>query len=132
MAAGHVSGGVDYLEVPCRRLADTKAFFAGVFGWKFTDFGEGYAAFSRTEGGIDGGFFQSAEDNSSRVSAGAVLPIIYSANLEETLGKVTAFGNSEILKPIFEFPGGRRFHFADPSGNEWAVWSDKPAPAPQS
>src|SRR5690606_30355503 len=82
------------------------------FGWSFTDYGPSYSAF---EEGLDGGF--QTETNAKP------LPILYSENLEETLRAVESAGG-RILRPIFSFPGGRRFHFADPAGNELAVWSE--------
>jgi predicted enzyme related to lactoylglutathione lyase len=93
-----------------------------VFGWSFQDFGPEYSAFSNQ--GIDGGFFKS--DLSSSTSNGAALIVFYSNDLEATQEKVKT-ANGIIVKPIFPFPGGRRFHFTEPGGNEFAVWSDKNA-----
>lgn len=115
---------INYLEFHAHDLSATKAFFETVFGWVFTDYGPDYTAFSENsapDAGLDGGFFRS--EQSSRADNGAALTVFYSSNLESTLAKVEAAGG-EILKPIFEFPGGRRFHFAEPSGNEFAVWGD--------
>jgi predicted enzyme related to lactoylglutathione lyase len=89
-----------------------------VFDWEFVDYGPEYTAFSNA--GIDGGFFKSGLNVST--DTGSVLIVFYSDALEQTLKKITAAGGS-VVKPIFEFPGGRRFHFADPNGNEFAVWS---------
>lgn len=110
---------IDYLEFPVKDMAKTKAFFAEVFDWSFEDYGEQYTAFFGA--GIDGGFFKS--DKTVRADMGSVLMVFYSLDLQATLEKIVAFGG-ELLQPIFEFPGGRRFHFADPNGNEYAVWSD--------
>lgn len=110
---------IDYLEFPARDLSKTKDFFALVFGWEFEDFGEEYTAFSNQ--GVDGGFFKS--DLVSTASGGSTLTIFYSENLETTQTKIEAAGGV-IVEPIFSFPGGRRFHFTEPSGNEFAVWSD--------
>jgi len=110
---------MNYVEFPARDLAGTKAFFESVFGWSFTDYGPEYTAFENQ--GLDGGFFQS--DLASSTERGAALIVFYSNQLEATLAKVEKAGGS-IIKPIFSFPGGRRFHFTEPSGNEFAVWSE--------
>jgi hypothetical protein len=110
---------LNYVELPASDLVATKAFFHGVFGWQFQDFGPDYTAFSDQI--LDGGFYRS--ENYSRSADKGVLLVFYSDNLEATLMKVERFGG-KILKPIFSFPGGRRFHFSEPSGNELAVWSD--------
>jgi uncharacterized protein len=110
---------LNYVEYPCRDLPRTKAFFEQVFGWTFVDYGPGYTAFG--DQGLDGGFFQS--DLAASTRTGSALLVFYSAQLEATLAKVQAAGGT-VLQPIFSFPGGRRFHFAEPSGNEFAVWSE--------
>ena len=110
---------INYVELPAKDLPATKDFFSTVFGWSFQDFGPEYSAFSNQ--GIDGGFFKS--DLSSSIDKGAALIVFYSNDLEATQEKVKK-ANGDIIKPIFTFPGGRRFHFIEPSGNEFAVWSD--------
>lgn len=110
---------INYVELPAKNLSATKDFFSTVFGWSFQDFGPEYSAFSNQ--GIDGGFFKS--ELSSSTDNGAALIVFYSNNLEATQEKVKK-ANGDIIKPIFTFPGGRRFHFLEPSGNEFAVWSD--------
>ena len=110
---------MNYVEFPAKDLAGTKAFFESVFGWSFTDYGPEYTAFENQ--GLDGGFFQS--DLASSTEKGAALIVFYSNQLEATLAKVEKAGGS-ILRPIFSFPGGRRFHFTEPSGNEFAVWGE--------
>ena len=110
---------INYVEFPAKDLAGTKAFFQSAFGWSFTDYGPEYTAFENQ--GLDGGFFQS--DLASSTEKGAALIVFYSNQLEATLAKVEKAGGS-ILRPIYSFPGGRRFHFAEPSGNEFAVWSE--------
>lgn len=111
---------LNYVEFPSRNLPETKAFFEKAFGWSFTDYGPEYTAFS--DRGLDGGFFKA--DRRSSTENGAALLVFYSSDLEETLEKIAEAGG-EIVKPIFAFPGGRRFHFTEPCGNEFAVWSDK-------
>jgi predicted enzyme related to lactoylglutathione lyase len=110
---------MNYVEFPAKDLAATKAFFESVFGWSFTDYGPEYTAFENQ--GLDGGFFQS--DLASSTEKGAALIVFYSNQLEATLAKVEKAGGS-ILRPIFSFPGGRRFHFTEPSENEFAVWGE--------
>jgi predicted enzyme related to lactoylglutathione lyase len=110
---------INYVELPAKDLAATKAFFESVFGWSFVDYGPEYTAFENQ--GLDGGFFQS--DLTSSTENGAALIVFYSDQLEATLAKVQKAGGS-ILKPIYSFPGGRRFHFMEPSGNEFAVWGE--------
>ena len=106
-------GKVDYVELPGGELSATKAFYAAAFGWRFTDYGPTYAAF---EEGLDGGF-QGEE------AADKPLVVLYAHDLEAMEAKVKAAGG-QIIRPIFTFPGGRRFHFRDPAGNELAVWSE--------
>ena len=111
------TGKLDYIELPAvgATLDRAKAFYSQAFGWAFTDYGPTYAAFNE---GLDGGFQADASE-----SPAAPLPILYSEDLEASLEAVTAAGGT-IVKPIFAFPGGRRFHFRDPAGNELAVWSE--------
>jgi len=110
---------INYVEFPAKDLTGTKAFFESVFGWSFTDYGPEYTAFENQ--GLDGGFFQS--DLASSTEKGAALIVFYSDQLEATLAKVEKAGGS-ILRPIYSFPGDRRFHFTEPSGNEFAVWGE--------
>ena len=111
------TGKLDYLELPATgaTLDSVKAFYASVFGWSFTDYGPTYAAFDE---GLEGGFQGDNADAPAKP-----LPVLYSENLEETFEAVEAAG-ARIVLPIFSFPGGRRFHFADPAGNELAVWGE--------
>jgi len=113
---------INYVEFPARDIEASKRFFSAVFGWDFVDYGPDYAYFP--EQGIAGGFYRS--DLASSTHNGAALVILYTDALEETQAKIEVAGGS-ITKPIFEFPGGRRFHFKEPSGNELAVWSDNSA-----
>lgn len=109
---------INYVELPAHDLEKVKTFFTKAFSWKFTDYGSQYTAF--TYSGIDGGFFKAPL--SSKTQNGAALIVLYSENIQHSLDKVEQAGG-KIIKPIFEFPGGRRFHFQDPCDNEWAVWS---------
>jgi len=110
---------INYVEFAAKDLVATKTFFKQAFGWSFVDYGPEYTAFSNQ--GLDGGFYQA--EMASKTSQGSALLVFYSEDLEATLEKVTQAGG-KIVKPIFSFPGGRRFHFEEPSGNELAVWSD--------
>ncbi|MBL4762518.1 MAG: VOC family protein [Gammaproteobacteria bacterium] len=111
---------INYIEFPANNLLATKKFFIQVFNWSFQDFGPEYTAFSNQ--GVDGGFFKS--ELSSSANNGAALIVFYSNDLETTEEKIMK-AHGSITKPIFTFPGGRRFHFVEPSNNEFAVWSDK-------
>lgn len=113
---------INYVEFPAKELEATKAFFSAAFGWSFADYGPDYAAF--TNEGLDGGFYKS--ELTVSVESGSALVVFYSKDLESTLSKIENSGGS-IIKSIFSFPGGRRFHFSDPNGNEYAVWSDRGA-----
>lgn len=110
---------INYVEFPSVNLPATKEFFKKVFGWSFQDYGTEYTAFSNS--GLDGGFFKS--DKYSSTEDGSALIVLYSSELETTETKIRDAGG-KIIKPIFSFPGGRRFHFTEPGGNELAVWSD--------
>lgn len=110
---------INYIELPAKDIEAAKTFFAAVFGWSFVDYGPEYTAFSNA--GINGGFFRS--ELSASTQQGSALVVFYSKELEHTREKIEAAGGV-IIKPVFSFPGGRRFHFADPNGNEYAVWSD--------
>ncbi len=111
---------INYVEFPAKDLQTTKTFFTKVFDWSFADYGPEYIAFSKE--GLDGGFYKS--DLSSSTTNGSALIVFYSNDLEATQSKIENAGGS-IIKPIFAFPGGSRFHFSDPNGNEFAVWSEK-------
>ena len=109
-------GKIDYVELPGGELLPTKRFYEAAFGWTFTDFGPQYCEFQ--DGRLTGGFTTTAPVNAS----GGPLVILFADDLEAALGRVEKAGGT-IAKPIFDFPGGRRFQFADPDGYELAVWS---------
>ncbi|ABV86927.1 VOC family protein [Shewanella pealeana] len=110
---------INYLEIPVKDIDKTKTFFNQVFGWEFIDYGPDYSCF--VDVGITGGFF--ASDKSFTSASGSPLIVIYSGHLEESQAKVVE-GGGQISQAIFSFPGGRRFHFLDLNGNEYAVWSE--------
>jgi uncharacterized protein len=107
---------IDYVELRAGDMQASKAFYAAAFGWGFTDYGPEYAAFEGA--GLDGGL-----DGTTPAADRPPLVILKSEDLEDTLGRVEAAGGV-VTVPIFEFPGGRRFHFRDPAGNELAVWAE--------
>ena len=111
---------INYVELPASDFEATGAFFGDVFGWTFKAWGEEYLAFHNA--GLDGGFYRSKLQ--STTANGAALVVFYSEKLEETQSKIEQAGGKIVLE-IFDFPGGRRFHFSDPNGNEFSVWSDK-------
>jgi len=106
---------IDYIEFTVADIARSKDFYGKAFGWTFTDYGESYCGF--TDGHLRGGF-----DASVPVRSGGPLVVLYGADLDEAIGRVEAAGGA-IVRPVFAFPGGRRFHFTDPDGYELAVWS---------
>jgi predicted enzyme related to lactoylglutathione lyase len=111
---------IDYIEMPSRNLAETKRFFSALFSWSFEDYGPDYASFD--DGRMAGGFFSS--EKTASVDGGAPLVVFYHPELEKMLAEVKKLGG-EIMREIFEFPGGRRFHFRAPGGGEFGIWSDK-------
>jgi predicted enzyme related to lactoylglutathione lyase len=108
---------VDYIEFATTDIEKVKKFYSDVFGWEFTDYGPDYTSFA--DGRLAGGFYSAKE-----VTTGGPLVVLYSTNLEEIQDQVSGAGG-RIVREIFEFPGGRRFHFTDPTGNELAVWSEQ-------
>ena len=114
------TNAVDYVEIPSRDVQRSKAFFAALVGWKFTDYGPDYVAFE--DGRLSGGFFTA--DKVSSVAAGAALVIIYTEQLEVVRAQALKLG-ATITRDTFSFPGGRRFQFAEPGGSEFSFWTDK-------
>ena len=105
---------IDYVELSVGDLGATKSFYASAFGWGFTDYGPTYAGFENA--GLDGGLAAG-----EATAAAGPLVILKADDLEDALARVEAAGG-KVTAPIFEFPGGRRFHFRDPAGNELGVW----------
>ena len=111
---------IDYVEFPVKSVKDfekTKLFYSKVFGWNYTDWGEDYS--DTKDSGVGSGLNADAQQNTKHP-----LAVIYVSDLESTQVQIKNLGG-KISKEIFSFPGGRRFHFIDPSGNELAVWADK-------
>lgn len=108
---------INYIEFKTTDLNKVKTFYNQCFGWKFQDYGNDYTSFKKS--GIKGGFEKTEEDIKN-----GVLVVLYHKNLEKVKTKIEKAGG-KISVDTFTFPGGSRFHFIDPSGNELAVWSDK-------
>jgi len=111
---------IDYVEIPAKDLSVARTFFTELFGWKFEDYGPDYCCFH--DGRLGGGFYRA----DVAVATERVCPLIvfYKEDLAAASSKVSDLGGT-ISREIFSFPGGRRFHFTDPNGNEFAIWSDK-------
>jgi len=107
---------INYVEFKAYDLEKTKSFYRNTFGWVFTDYGPTYTAFSKS--GLEGGF----EKTEKSIVNGALI-VLHHKNLSKIQTRIEQEGGA-ITIPIFSFPGGRRFHFSDPSGNELAVWSE--------
>jgi len=116
-APPHTHHAIDYIEITVTDVAEAKRFYGAAFGWTFNDYGPDYAGI-RGQGREVGGFRKDA-----KVRGGGPLVVLYSRTLDDTMAKVRQ-ARGRIVKEPFGFPGGRRFHFSDPSGNELAVWSE--------
>jgi predicted enzyme related to lactoylglutathione lyase len=113
----HEHHAIDYIEITVTDVAAAKAFYAAAFDWTFNDYGPGYAGIqgsAREQGGL-------AQGTPVR---GGPLVVLFSTDLDATVAKVRAAGGT-ITKMPFEFPGGRRFQFLDPAGNELGVWAER-------
>ena len=115
-----IDDSINYIEFPLTDTDGTKSFYSSVFGWQFQDWGPDYLSFSGAE--VDGGFSRELKPS---VSGAGPLVVLFADDLDAKLVAVRSAGR-EISRDIFEFPGGRRFHFVDPNGNEVAVWSASP------
>jgi len=105
---------INYVELKANDLEAVKAFYSQAFGWKFTDYGERYIAFESS--GLAGGF----EKTDKPITNGALI-VLYNEDLKASKAKVLKLG-AKLSVDIFSFPGGSRFQFFDPSGNELAIW----------
>jgi len=107
---------IDYVEIPVTDLKKARDFFSALFGWSFQEWGDDYLSFN--DGRLEGGFCKAVE----AAPATGVLLVFFSEDLERDLERVQELG-ATISQPIFQFPGGRRFHFVDPTGTEYAIWA---------
>jgi len=108
---------IDYIEMGVGNIERSKAFYGQAFGWTFKDYGPAYCEFA--DGRLTGGF-----TTDSQARPGGALIVLYADDLPDIQRRVEAAGG-RIAKPIFDFPGGQRFHFLDPDGYELAVWSKR-------
>ena len=108
---------IDYIEIYITDMACAKDFYGKTFGWDFTDYSEGYVGIKKNDTQEMGGFALV-----DQVTKGGNLVVLYSNDIDSTL-KSVADNGGKISKEMFSFPGGKRFHFEDPSGNELAVWT---------
>ena len=115
--SAHTHHAIDYIEIAVTDIDAAKAFYSSAFGWSLVDYGPDYAGI-QGDGKEVGGLRRDPD-----VRAGGPLVILYSDDLERSVAAVSEAGGT-IVAPIYAFPGGRRFHFADPAGNELAVWSE--------
>jgi hypothetical protein len=116
-ASGHKHHAIDYIEISVTDMTVAKRFYEAAFQWQFNDYGAEYAGIRKGDGEAGGLRLADA------VTTGGPLVILYSDKLEDTLDAVKKAGGIITTEP-FSFPGGRRFHFRDPSGNELAVWTE--------
>ena len=117
MAQNEKDKRINYIEIPVTDIAESKRFYGEAFGWKFVDYGPDYSSFN--DGNLDGGFRKE-----STVQRGGLLVVLYATQLETVAAEIKQAGGTIVVE-IFDFPGGKRFHFTDPSGNELAVWSEQ-------
>ena len=123
MGEFHNDQRIDYIEFSVSDIARSRDFYGKAFGWSFKDYGPSYCEFN--DGRLTGGLALGGDDNpGGPIKPGGPLVILYANDLAETQRRLEAAG-ATIVKAIYSFPGGRRFHFADPDGYELAVWSDK-------
>lgn len=112
---------INYIELTTTSVARSKEFYAKAFGWSFQDWGPDYASFSAPDAGIDGGFRAGLIEGASH--SDGPLVVLYASDLSATEEAIRDAGGA-ITVPVFSFPGGRRFHFSDGTGNQLAVWSE--------
>jgi predicted enzyme related to lactoylglutathione lyase len=120
-ADAHQHHTIDYIELTVTDLDEAKRFYAAAFGWQFNDYGPGYAGIRALDGTGEVGGLRLDQD--ARPSGGGPLVLLYSTDLDQTVAAVRDAGG-EVVNGPYEFPGGRRFHFTDPSGNELGAWAE--------
>lgn len=122
MTSSPLHHSLDYVELVVTDLEASRRFFAEAFGWSFNDYGPGYAGIvsPRGDGSEVGGLILADEPR----PVGGPLVLLYSDDLDATMSGIVSAGGT-ILQEPYEFPGGRRLHFSDPTGNELGVWSEK-------
>ena len=113
-----VENQIDYIEIPVTDLHRAREFFAAMFGWEFQEWGDDYMSFA--DGRLNGGLRRATEPT----PATGILLVFYTEDLERDVARVQELG-ATISQEAFAFPGGRRFHFIDPVGTEYAMWTEK-------
>jgi len=111
---------IDYVEIAVSDVAEARKFYGEIFGWECKDFGPDYVEFF--DGRLRGGLTKITDESSS--PGVGPLVVLYAPDLETLAARIEDAGG-EVTREIFDFPGGRRFHFVDPSGNLLGVWSDR-------
>ena len=119
--SSHLHHGFDYVEIPAVDLQIAENFYAAAFGWRFAPYGPGYLGIITPDGRESGGISLVGS-----VERGSMQIVLFSRDLDASLASVLAAGGIISRQP-FDFPGGVRFHFVDPSGNELGVWALTPA-----
>ena len=113
-----VENQIDYIEIPVTDLHRAREFFTAMFGWEFQEWGDDYMSFA--DGRLNGGLRRATEPT----PATGILLVFYTEDLERDVARVQELG-ATISQEAFAFPGGRRFHFIDPVGTEYAMWTEK-------
>ncbi len=116
MKAMRAEKRIDYVEIPVTDLKKAREFFSALFDWSFQEWGDDYMSFN--DGRLEGGFRRAAEP----APATGVLIVFFRTDIDRDFDRVQELG-ATISEPIFSFPGGQRFHFVDPTGTEFAIWS---------
>jgi uncharacterized protein len=119
--AEHTHHAIDYVELTVPDLEQAKRFYADAFGWQFNGYGPAYAGIRSSSGGGEVGGLARGEEPAA---PGGPLVLLFSDDLDATVGAVKAAGG-QVTRDPYEFPGGRRFHFRDPAGNELGVWAER-------
>ncbi|WP_439031395.1 VOC family protein [Gordonia terrae] len=119
--SGHRHHAIDYVELTVTDLDAARTFYADAFGWQFNDYGPAYAGIVNPTG-ADAPEVGGLAAGDTAAPRGGPLVLLYSEDLDATADRVRASGG-EIVNGPYTFPGGRRFHFTDPSGNELGVWA---------
>ena len=114
----HRHHSVDYIEIPVVDVAAAKRFYGSAFGWTFNDYGPDYAGIQDPRRAAEVGGLAKTDS----VRPGGPLVLLFSGDLDASVKAVVESGGSIVNGP-YEFPGGRRFEFSDPSGNELGVWA---------
>lgn len=116
----HQHHAIDYVELTVTDVEQAKRFYTEAFGWRFNDYGPEYAGIQSPQGESEVGGLRREQEVRA---GGGPFVLLYSADLDQSVEAVRNAGGQVVNGP-YEFPGGRRFHFTDPSGNELGVWAE--------